>query len=276
MQGIAETEENDGDGHSPRMQTDDAHNPNEDVEHETSVDVPTIEAGSFHFNHESNLLLISEYEKNLLRFRNRSIKNQNIWADIVQEFKLKKYIVTTAELDRKWRNLKKHYVLIKDNNKKTGSGKLTWPYFERFDTIYGSDASINPKTRLKQVASLESSPQSSTKKLKIINQSNADADLTERQPSSVTLPGTSGVTKQTVSTQPSKMSSNEPDEEQTCSSPKSTVIRKNKREPEWIKKILDAQNGQLQQIQLMQEEVSKSNEIQKKRNDLLEKFLEKM
>lgn len=48
-------------------------------------------------------------------------------------------------LDRKMRNMKKSYKNIKDNNKKssTGRGRVSWEYFETFEDIFANDMTIN-------------------------------------------------------------------------------------------------------------------------------------
>lgn len=53
-------------------------------------------------------------------------------------------------LDRKMRNMKKSYKNIKDNNKKTstGRGRVSWEYFETFEDIFANDMTINCSSTL--------------------------------------------------------------------------------------------------------------------------------
>lgn len=48
-------------------------------------------------------------------------------------------------LDRKMRNMKKTYRTIKDNNKKTstGKGRISWEYFDVFEEIFQDDRTVN-------------------------------------------------------------------------------------------------------------------------------------
>lgn len=55
------------------------------------------------------------------------------------------YNVNEDILDRKMRNMKKSYRTIKDNNKKssTGRGRVHWEYYDTFEDIFRNDATIN-------------------------------------------------------------------------------------------------------------------------------------
>lgn len=53
--------------------------------------------------------------------------------------------LTEDNLDRKMRNMKKTYRTIKDNNKKTSTGKqrINWEYFDTFEEIFVDDCTMN-------------------------------------------------------------------------------------------------------------------------------------
>lgn len=53
--------------------------------------------------------------------------------------------ITEDYLDRKMRNMKKTYRTIKDNNKKTstGKGRINWEYFDVFEEIFEEDRTVN-------------------------------------------------------------------------------------------------------------------------------------
>lgn len=67
--------------------------------------------------------------------------------------------ITEDTLDRKFRNLKKTYRAIKDNNKKssTGRGRITWEYFDTFEEIFSDDRTINFGPTLSSMSPLEKS-----------------------------------------------------------------------------------------------------------------------
>ncbi|KAF5277074.1 hypothetical protein FQA39_LY06312 [Lamprigera yunnana] len=56
----------------------------------------------------------------------------------------KGYMFTGVQCDIKFRNLKKTYKRIIDNNKGTGNGAISWPYFDLFDSLFGKSADTVP------------------------------------------------------------------------------------------------------------------------------------
>lgn len=56
-------------------------------------------------------------------------------------------------LDRKMRNMKRSYKTIKDNNKKstTGRGRVSWQYYDIFEDIFANDLTINHRSTLQSV-----------------------------------------------------------------------------------------------------------------------------
>lgn len=73
-------------------------------------------------NQTIKLLLLKYYERKS-KFRDPKIKKKVLWAEIINEFKIKGYNVNESILDRKMRNLKQSYKSIKNNNKKTSTGR---------------------------------------------------------------------------------------------------------------------------------------------------------
>lgn len=57
---------------------------------------------------------------------------------------IKGYSVTGDQCDIKFRNLKKTYKRIKDNNNQTGTGAITWSYFEKFEILFGKKPDLSP------------------------------------------------------------------------------------------------------------------------------------
>lgn len=73
------------------------------------------------------------------------MKKKTVWAEIVKEFEIKGYNVTEEILDRKMRNIKHTYKSIKDNNKKTstGRGRISWEWYDIMENIFKEDRTIN-------------------------------------------------------------------------------------------------------------------------------------
>uniref|UniRef100_A0A6P7FTU3 Uncharacterized protein LOC114332602 n=1 Tax=Diabrotica virgifera virgifera TaxID=50390 RepID=A0A6P7FTU3_DIAVI len=116
----------------------------EEEKPETIVPVPE-NAKAFSWNSENTKLLITEYGKNISEFRDPKIKKKSVWGKIKQVFRKMDYAVCEDDLDRKMRNLKHHYKNIKDNNKKskTGRGRIVWEYFDLFEEVFADDKTIN-------------------------------------------------------------------------------------------------------------------------------------
>lgn len=87
-------------------------------------------------------------------FRDPKIKKKTLWIQIVDQFKLKNYNVNEEILDRKMRNLKQSYKSIKDNNKKTttGRGRINWEWFDIMEDIFREDRTINIGPTLSSMA----------------------------------------------------------------------------------------------------------------------------
>lgn len=91
-------------------------------------------------------LLLELYKERKEKFRDPKIKKRNLWTEIINKMDKNGYKhLTEGVLDRKLRNLKKTYRTIKDNNRKssTGRGRITWEYFHIFEEIFSDDRTIN-------------------------------------------------------------------------------------------------------------------------------------
>lgn len=78
------------------------------------------------------------------RFRDPKVKKKSLWTEIVNEFRKYNYTnVTENILDRKMRNIKKTYRTIKNNQRLSGRGRITWEYYETFQNIFFDDKTMN-------------------------------------------------------------------------------------------------------------------------------------
>jgi len=78
------------------------------------------------------------------KFRDPKVKKKSLWTEIANEFRKHNYACVTEDiLDRKMRNMKKTYRTIKDNQKLSGRGRITWEYFETFENIFFDDKTMN-------------------------------------------------------------------------------------------------------------------------------------
>lgn len=106
-----------------------------------------------HGRNKTQFLLEKYYERKDM-FRDPKIKKKTLWTQIVDQFKLKNYNVNEEILDRKMRNLKQSYKSIKDNNKKTttGRGRINWEWFDIMEDIFRDDRTINIGPTLSSMA----------------------------------------------------------------------------------------------------------------------------
>ncbi|KAF5296042.1 hypothetical protein FQA39_LY12664 [Lamprigera yunnana] len=93
------------------------------------------------WTHDKILLLFSLYQDNINLFKSAKKTNRSIWNGIAECMAKKGYMFTG---DIKFRNLKKTYKRIIDNNKGTGNGAISWPYFDLFDSLFGKSADTVP------------------------------------------------------------------------------------------------------------------------------------
>lgn len=106
-----------------------------------------------HGRNKTQFLLEKYYERKDM-FRDPKIKKKTLWTQIIDQFKLKNYNVNEEILERKMRNLKQSYKSIKDNNKKTitGRGRINWEWFDIMEDIFREDRTINIGPTLSSMA----------------------------------------------------------------------------------------------------------------------------
>lgn len=83
----------------------------------------------FKWPHEAILLLIDEYNLRQDDFTSGKMSHKKIWALIAAEMVKHGHNVTGPQCLPKYSGLKRTYKSIKDNNKQSGAGTKTWPYF---------------------------------------------------------------------------------------------------------------------------------------------------
>ncbi|XP_072752790.1 uncharacterized protein [Anoplolepis gracilipes] len=106
----------------------------------------TEEDNKYSWTINSTKLLLELYKERKNKFRDPKIKKRNLWTEILREMSKNGYTNLTEDaLDRKLRNLKKTFRTIKDNNRKssTGRGRISWEYYDTFKDIFSDDQTIN-------------------------------------------------------------------------------------------------------------------------------------
>ncbi|VEN64809.1 unnamed protein product [Callosobruchus maculatus] len=118
---------------------------------ESSTEQTTIELESAAAQNDTNSYLrwsdsetkklIDLYRKNFTKLNDRKYKRKHIYSEMAKHFLLR---FNSDHIEAKIKNLKKTYKMILDNSKKTGSGKITWPYFDAMQEILGNNPENNP------------------------------------------------------------------------------------------------------------------------------------
>jgi len=210
---------------------------------------------------------LDEYEKRKDKFRTPTIKKKMLWAEIKTEFMKYNHVITTEALDKKFRNLKKTYLKIHDNNKKTstGRGTVTWEYYDAFCKIFDSDKAICMDNTLSSMIVM-------TENDKTINPKILDLpplDLTTQLSS---YPETSNTS---IDKDSSITSSNETDSNSTSSKTikKAKIIKRNYG---FRKDILEVGKERLQESKKLRESLDEMVQIQKERNKILAEISESL
>jgi len=96
------------------------------------------------WEHSAIMLLFSLRKEHDNLFKNDKIKKDVAWKKIAEFFKEKGYSYTAKQIENKWKNLRKNYMKIKDNNNKSGASFKKCKYFDEMEEIYGKSPSVQP------------------------------------------------------------------------------------------------------------------------------------
>ncbi|KAF5302052.1 hypothetical protein FQR65_LT19135 [Abscondita terminalis] len=104
----------------------------------------TAKGDIFHWSDNATKLFLSLYEKHKDKFQSAKFSNKSVWKIIATAMSKESYSLTSEQVENKFKNLKKTYKKIIDNNKQTGRGTISWPYFDLMDAIFGSKPEVTP------------------------------------------------------------------------------------------------------------------------------------
>lgn len=210
--------------------------------------------------------MLSSLEKHKLDLRNPKIKKKNLWFQIKTEMLNSGYQhIDETTIERKYRNMKATFKTIKDNKKKsvTGRGQVKWEYFDEMDKIFENDRTINGGHL---ISSLD--PNLDSQNIEITKEDNTEQ-------SSIAL-----VSEDVISvppTLPSLLSPNllSNDQKTPKSTDKKIKTERGKQLYGLRKKQLEIEESRVKELQLLREAIEQSNTIQMERNSLLQRYLEK-
>lgn len=99
------------------------------------------------WDREATLLLISLYKENEHKFKNTTIRNEQVWHKISEILKSNGHIFSKVQCEHKFKYLKQRYIKKKDNmssNKQSGAEPFTFDYFNEFDDIFSKKPNVTP------------------------------------------------------------------------------------------------------------------------------------
>ncbi|GAB1860763.1 Myb/SANT-like DNA-binding domain-containing protein [Camponotus japonicus] len=89
------------------------------------------------------------------------MSHKKIWALIAAEMVKHGHNVTGPQCLSKFSGLKRTYKSIKDNNKQSGAGTKTWPYFSHMDNLLHSKPYMSPLTTVSSIGKITEAENSS-------------------------------------------------------------------------------------------------------------------
>lgn len=92
------------------------------------------------WTHEATLWLIGLYKTYQESMKDPRIKKKDVWNRIAADMAANGYHFHGDMCDKKWRNLKKSYNGVLENNRGPGQGRRLWQYFDLLNEIFSKEA----------------------------------------------------------------------------------------------------------------------------------------
>lgn len=99
-----------------------------------------LEIKSKFWTHEATLLLIELYKSYQESMKDPRIKKKDVWNRIAADMAASGYQFHGDMCDKKWRNLKKSYNGVLENNRGPGQGRRLWQYFDVLHEIFSKES----------------------------------------------------------------------------------------------------------------------------------------
>ncbi|KAI4492286.1 hypothetical protein M0802_009867 [Mischocyttarus mexicanus] len=224
-----------------------------------SLEIPTDT--SFVWTKDATLLLMKEYYVRKERFKNAKIKKKTLWTEIAIVFDKNNYYVSPENLDKKFRNLKRTYIKIRNNIKRSPKekNKITWEYYGYLKTIFEKDYNISDFT---MTSKIEAEDDKEIAESIVHNENSSSEKSMEDDDSSVT------------SSDQSDQLDNFNNTEQTYYDVKSIKrgiklrTHKKRQVTNFREERLNLEKEKVKELRRLREAIENNNEIQKERNQL--------
>ncbi|CAM1321053.1 Uncharacterised protein g7663 [Pycnogonum litorale] len=232
-------------------------------------------------------LLISLYFDYKDDFQENKILKKHLWKKIAMKMTENGYVVSSVLSDKKWRNLKRTYVNIRDHNRQSGRGRKRWEYYSLMDDAIG-DKAANSSLSLSQFTNAE--PVTAESLLNSIQNCEMPEAGEQRIPDGEQMPEGSRILEDELTEIPSI----EPDVSlvventfqapQVNDNPRSSAQMSGRRKrkapdvpPKWFATYFDNKKKQLDEhISLQRETIALQREILKKQEETSSKIVEEL
>ncbi|KAI8490820.1 hypothetical protein Bbelb_316130 [Branchiostoma belcheri] len=104
-------------------------------------------------------LLISVWSEDAILLQLESARNKVAYIKIMERLTAAGYNRTLEQIKRKVRDLRMAHRKVRDNNSRSGRGRVTCPFYEELDVFLGGREAIDPQSLLESQDHRESSPE---------------------------------------------------------------------------------------------------------------------
>ncbi|XP_025267850.1 uncharacterized protein LOC112639121, partial [Camponotus floridanus] len=217
---------------------------------------------NFSWNEKAILLMLEEYKKRAERFRNPKSKKKQLWQEISDEMTKYGYKVDADVIDKKFRNMKTRYLIIKDNNDKkktTGTGRISWAYFDIMSEIFFDDRTVNPNFVIASTV--------------LSNNNNNNKNETEEITTSGNIPENESIEENDNMSSTSTSSSVRSNIFKKSIQNKKIYGKRNKPIDNYRKKCIDIEEDRIKELRKLREAVENNNTIQREKLEMLKQYL---
>ncbi|XP_012057134.1 PREDICTED: protein PFC0760c-like [Atta cephalotes] len=220
----------------------------------------------FSWNEKAVFLMLEEYKKRAERFRNPENKKKQLWQEISDEMIKYGYKVKADAINKKFRNLKMRYLIIKNSDKKkiSRSGRMSWIYFDIMSEIVFADSSVNSNLAMASAVFFNNdngndNTQNEIEKITRFENS-ISKNLSDRKIENVLSVASTSSSTISISSILKKNLRNK------------KFRKRNKPIDNYRKRYMEIEEEQIKELRKIREAIEKNNKIQKERVEILKQY----
>jgi len=210
--------------------------------------------------------MLEEYKKRAERFRNPENKKKQLWQEISDEMIKYGYKVEADAINKKFRNLKMRYLIIKNSDKKkmSRSGRMSWIYFDIMSEIVFADSSVNSNLAMASAVFFNNdngndNTQNEIEKITRFENS-ISKNLSDREIENVLSVASTSSSTISISSILKKNLRNK------------KFRKRNKPIDNYRKRYMEIEEEQIKELRKIREAIEKNNIIQKERVEILKQY----